>query len=312
MYLVPLIMLSDIPNIETYRGFASENRLIYICRLLKDQNHVATADDGWWINVKNTFRKVASREISNAAIQATFEGQNLEVVSDREGYVYIDMDVSISLESEESWKSIVLSGKHRSFSGEVVVPSEKAQYGIISDIDDTVLVTEVHAPFRMIINSLFKNPYQRQSFEGMDTYFKMLHNGINPVFYLSNSPWNLYQNIQQFLSLNNMPKGPILLRDFGMHFPVKPHAYVRHKEINIELILSVYPDLPFILIGDATQEDAIIYSHLKEKYPQRIKEIYIRETKNHFKTHQLKERINNKEKEIKFFKDYFSLLKDIQ
>ena len=105
-----------------------------------------------------------------------------------------------------------------------------------------------------------------------------------------------------------MPKGPIILRDFGIHFPKAPKSYTDHKEINIELILSVYPNLPFILIGDASQEDPIIYSLIKKKYPSRIKRIYIKEVGDKKKMKTLKSNPEIQYSNITFFKDYEELI----
>jgi phosphatidate phosphatase APP1 len=105
-----------------------------------------------------------------------------------------------------------------------------------------------------------------------------------------------------------LPKGPILLRDYGMHFPVVPKAYSHHKETNIELLLNVYPDLPFVLIGDASQEDAIIYSHIKNKYPDRIKKIMIREVSNPKNMAKIASHKEVDMKSIHFFNSYEDLV----
>lgn len=274
-------MLSEAPYIETYRGFAGTSRVIFNCRLLKDRNHYANLEDSLLKNLKNIFRKVASREIPYGEIEVSFNGSTYQAKADNEGYVFMDAPAQIQFEEKTQWREVILKSRNHSFQCEYLVPSFNAAYGIISDIDDTILVTDVHSPVKMIYNSILKNPFQRKAFKGIKEFYEAkTQNGHNPVFYLSNSPWNLYQNIKQFLDIQMLPKGPILLRDYGMHFPSVPKAYSHHKENNIELLLSVYPHLPFILIGDASQEDAIIYSLIKNKYPDRIKKILIREVSN--------------------------------
>ena len=302
-------MLSDVPYIETYRGFASETRVIFNCRLLKDRNHYATSEDGLWNNIKNVFRKVASREIPFGNIQIQLQDHTHTLKSDHEGYVFMDAPIRLEKSVEPVWNSIQLRSLNHQFQCEYILPSSEVSYGIISDIDDTILVTDVHQPVKMLINSLFRNPFQREAFEGLRTFYEhKTHHGINPVFYLSNSPWNLYKNIKQFLEIQHLPKGPILLRDYGMHFPNVPHSFVNHKEINIELILEVYPHLPFVLIGDASQEDALIYSHMKQKYPHRIKEILIRKIDDPGKMEKLYEHPEVDVNAIRFFSRYEELV----
>ncbi|NNF34238.1 MAG: DUF2183 domain-containing protein [Saprospiraceae bacterium] len=302
-------MLSKVPYIETYRGFAGTSRVIFNCRLLKDQNHYANLEDSLWKNLRNIFRKVASREIPYGEIEISLNGSTYQARADNEGYVFIDAPTQIQFEPNAHWKEVTLNSKKHTFQCEYLVPSSKATYGIISDIDDTILVTDVHSPVRMIYNSLIKNPFQRQAFNGIKEFYKeKTVQGHNPVFYLSNSPWNLYQNIKQFLDIQMLPKGPILLRDYGMHFPTVPKAYSHHKENNIELLLEVYPDLSFVLIGDASQEDAIIYSHIKNKYPQRIKKILIREVSNPKNMAKIASNREVDMKSIHFFNTYEDLI----
>ena len=301
-------MLSDIPYIETYRGFANEERIIFNARLLKDKNHIANENDSFIVQLKNIFRKVASREIPFGNVSVSVNANNIPITADNEGYIFLDSDLNIQRNPETRWEKISINARNNSFQCEYLIPSSRAAYGIITDIDDTILVTDVHRPISMLINSLFKNPFQRKSFNGILEFYN-LHSdqGRNPVFYLSNSPWNLYQNIKQFLEIQHLPKGPILLRDYGLHFPRIPVAYSNHKEINIELLLEVYPRLPFILIGDASQEDAFIYSHIKSKFPDRIKGIYIREIDDHEKMEKLKNDPTINQEHMHYFKDYTSI-----
>ena len=101
-------------------------------------------------------------------------------------------------------------------------------------------------------------------------------NNKNPIFYVSNSPWNLYDMLVDFLKINNIPKGPILLRDFGLQGKADILTYKGHKYYEILKILRTYPNLSFILIGDSGEKDADIYLEMTRKFPNRILAIYIR------------------------------------
>jgi phosphatidate phosphatase APP1 len=99
----------------------------------------------------------------------------------------------------------------------------------------------------------------------------------NPFFYVSSSPWNLYDLLVDFLDLNKIPPGPLLLRDFGLRKQEFAGSTANHKLTEIENILLTYPHLNFVLIGDSGEKDPAIYSEVVRKYPNRILVIYIRD-----------------------------------
>lgn len=127
------------------------------------------------------------------------------------------------------------------------------------------------------------NAHSRLPFPGVSAFYNALLLGKNgkrnnPFFYVSSSPWNMYDLLKEFLDLNNIPEGPLLLRDFGLQdnkLINKGHQV--HKTKEIVNILKMYPKLNFILIGDSGQQDAYIYKDIAKLYPDRILAIYIRD-----------------------------------
>jgi phosphatidate phosphatase APP1 len=119
-------------------------------------------------------------------------------------------------------------------------------------------------------------------FAGVKEFYKALQLGRNgkrnnPFFYVSSSPWNLYDLLTDFMDLNEIPAGPLLLRDFGLNDEKTPSGHMGHKFKEISNILNAYPQLPFVLIGDSGQEDPKIYHEVVKKFPGRIAAIYIRD-----------------------------------
>jgi phosphatidate phosphatase APP1 len=101
---------------------------------------------------------------------------------------------------------------------------------------------------------------------------------MNPLFYVSSSPWNLYDLLAQFFNLQGIPVGPVLfLRDWGLtEKEVLPTHHRQFKTGLIRQMLDFYAHMPFILIGDSGQEDPEIYADLVKSYPKRIQAVYIR------------------------------------
>ena len=133
---------------------------------------------------------------------------------------------------------------------------------------------------------LLENARTRLPFPGVAAFYRALERGTlpaeqrdNPIFYVSSSPWNLYDVIAGFLEAQEIPVGPMLLRDWD----IGP-SFLRNREYKlaqIREILRTYPALPFMLVGDSGQEDPEIYSALVSEFPDRILAIYIRNVSAH-------------------------------
>ena len=85
-----------------------------------------------------------------------------------------------------------------------LTPPASARFGVISDIDDTVLITQVRRPAQMLRAMLFENARTRLPFPGAAPLYQALHGGgdeggPNPVFYISSGSWNLYRLLEEFL-----------------------------------------------------------------------------------------------------------------
>jgi phosphatidate phosphatase APP1 len=165
---------------------------------------------------------------------------------------------------------------------DVLVPPADAEYGIISDIDDTIVKTTATSLLAMSRNTFFHNAHTRLPFAGVSEFYKSLQLGRNgkrnnPFFYVSSSPWNLYDLLIDFLDINDIPEGPLLLRDFGLDVEKESSDHMGHKFKEIKNILLTYPQLNFVLIGDSGQEDPAIYREVVKQFPNRILAIYIRD-----------------------------------
>jgi phosphatidate phosphatase APP1 len=154
------------------------------------------------------------------------------------------------------------------------VPSATARFGVISDIDDTVIMSGVTRKASMLLRLAVSSARTRKPFKGVAAFYRGLHAGTNPFFYVSKSPWNLYEPLVEFFERQRLPMGPLLLRDYGRQM-----IFARgtsHKAVEIDRILGIYPELKFILIGDSGEHDPEIYSEVVRTHPDRVRAIYIR------------------------------------
>ena len=283
--------------ITPYRSYGTQSHIYLLGRALDDVPLKIIEDQSFSKTLKNTYNQFDSFEIPDAEIELNIPGVlNLTTKTDEEGYFLFDQNISKDLSeiaNEEGWVTVDLYyrkelGKQTNmeknyFQGELLIPETEAEYGVISDIDDTIMHTGVTSflKWRLLKNSLLTNAYNRIPFKGAPELYKKLHlgksgNNKNPVFYISNSPWNLYQYLKLFLDFNKFPKGPILLRDFRTPFDRSLKPEKPHKQKEIINILKTYPDLKFILIGDSGEHDASIYTDIAAQFPERILAIYLR------------------------------------
>lgn len=283
---------SDDPlQIVTYRSYGTMNRLYVKGRVLKDkQIRKATDKDTVLNNLVSMYKRFESDEVPKAKLKITFQNEPHIVTTDNEGYFTIDLYTEVPITWNDMWHEVAVELIDAPFSfspglkstADVLVPPADAEYGIISDIDDTVVKTTATNLLAMSRNTFLHNAHSRLPFAGVSEFYKSLQLGRNgkrnnPFFYVSSSPWNLYDLLVDFLDLNDIPEGPILLRDFGLDANKESADHMGHKFKEIKNILLAYPHLNFVLIGDSGQEDPKIYSEVVRKFPGRILAIYIRD-----------------------------------
>jgi phosphatidate phosphatase APP1 len=283
---------SDDPlQIVTYRSYGTVNRLYVKGRVLKDKGlRQSTGRDTLWNNLVDMYKRFQSDEVPGARLKIKFLGESREVTTDGEGYFTLELHTESPLVWEDMWfeVEIELVDSPIAFSpglkttAHVLVPPADAEYGIISDIDDTVVKTTATSLLAMARNTFLHNAHSRLPFAGVSEFYRSLQLGRNgkrnnPFFYVSSSPWNLYDLLVDFLDLNDIPEGPLLLRDFGLDENNETSDHMGHKFKEIKNILLAYPHLNFVLIGDSGQEDPKIYREVVSKFPGRILAIYIRD-----------------------------------
>ena len=295
-----------------FQAYGSKSHFYARGRALEDEE-IDLAQKGFFKLLVNSLKRFETDEIKCTPVDITLsDGRTLSGKTDRNGYFIINESLENldELTNEEGWLNYQISYSdvnlrreilhHNRFPGEVLIPSKDAKFGVISDIDDTIIHTGVASSFkwRVIFNTFFKNVDKRLPLEGAAEFYHLLHRGAslkesNPIFYVSHSPWNLYRYLELFLTKNNFPKGPILLRSFADFGNFKNRKEKPQKQKEILNILKTYPTLSFILIGDSGEHDAEIYMEIAEQYPDQIAAIYLRSVKHKRKMLRIKGLVEN-------------------
>ncbi len=279
-------------QITPYRGYGTRRKLYLKGRVLEERGITrARATDSLWDNLVNMIKRVDSREVPHARLLARCQQVERGVVTDEEGMFELQLDLPNPLSSQQTRQSVELelleplsdrqTGPVRA-TGQVMLPPPGARLGVISDVDDTVLVKSPGGLIQMARELFFGSARTRLPFPGVAAFYRALRAGPegeagNPLFYVSNSPWNLYDLLIEFFELHRIPLGPLFLRNWGIYQDeLLPTQQRKHKLPLIRQVLDFYPQLPFILIGDSGEADPEIYHEIVGQYPGRVLAVYIR------------------------------------
>lgn len=272
-----------------YLGHGTSTHLYLSGRILRDKRLLPAGSGARrWRNVVNMYKRFSTDRVAGARLHVRYGPQSAEAHSDREGYFHVSLGPLPALDGAE-WHEVDIQlldpppayDEEIVTTGRVLVPPASARLAVVSDIDDTVLTTNVTSKLKLMATVLLSNEHTRLPFPGIAAFYRALQAGRtgtqrNPLFYVSNSPWNLYSFLVAFFELNEIPLGPVFLRDFGRHLLLSPEPPGSHKLARIETLLGTYPHLPFVLIGDSGERDPEIYLDVVHRHPGRIRVIYIR------------------------------------
>ncbi|MEQ8629442.1 phosphatase domain-containing protein [Ekhidna sp.] len=267
-----------------YRGYGNKSQIVVSGHVLENRpDFLADVGDKKRKNFRNMIARYMSTSIPETEVGIHFQDQNHFATTDELGFFQANIDLIHPLKA--GWHQITYTIADCNVSGEVLITDQKTDFGVISDIDDTVLISHATQLLRKLRLILTKNAKTRLPFPGVKDFYCALagDESVNPIFYVSSSEWNLYDFLVDFFETRELPKGPFLLQRFksGLKELIKSGGGTHmHKQEKIEALMKFYPDLSFVLIGDSGQRDPEIYASIVNKYPGRIKAIYIRSIKN--------------------------------
>ena len=269
-------------RIEPYIGHGGAEGVVVRGRVLDDPPlSEAVEGEGVVAAVRRTLRGFVTDELPGVPLRVTVAETTVETVTDGEGYFLIRLHPDPDkLTSPWTRGTVEVGGEYRGLTDlhttplEVRVAGPHARFGILSDVDDTILETGVQRLGRMIRQTLAGSALTRTPFPGAAELYRDLAAGVNPVFYVSSSPWNLHAFLVAFLRHRGFPMGSVLLRDL-----LGGPSGREQKAGRIREILDVHPELRFVLIGDSGEKDPEIYADIVRTYPGRILAVYIREVR---------------------------------
>ncbi|MDR1861852.1 MAG: DUF2183 domain-containing protein [Candidatus Ancillula sp.] len=271
-----------------YVAFGTPTRLTVQLRVMLEK------EAGSLDFVRRGITSIRSKQLPNVKVLVRKPESNYSttLVTDHGGYIFDEIEIELPL----GWSEVELSlikgqklvrGKRSVDMSSVdeivklrtfIVDDTEASVGILSDIDDTILVSNAPAPLIALQNLLFKSPFKRKPVRKMPEFYRYLAEKLPtaPFFYLSAGPWNQFGFTKRFLASHDFPFGPIIMQDIGPD-DNKIFANTRfHKKRYLDKLLKLYPNISWLLIGDDGQHDIEIYKNFTLENPKNVTAILIR------------------------------------
>lgn len=271
-------------HIAAYRGWGDADGVQMIGRVLAERPVGGPGEaDSWWDNLLNTYQRFESDEVPGQPLKVQFGEHAVEVVTDHEGYYQAALPGPAQVDSLWSNAAASLPDGSLLTPQPVLLVHPEAGIGVISDIDDTILHSGITNWKTAAQLTFLHNARTRKPLKGVAKLYQALQAGRDgqgrvPVFYVSSSPWNLYDLLEDFMELNAIPPGPIFLRDLGTDAGkfIKTQGH-GHKLERARELIQRFPKLRWVLLGDSGQADAELYTQAAEEFGDRIAAIYIRD-----------------------------------
>ena len=298
-YFLTLLHLTDQPVVKIYRGFGTSNQVSVLGHVFRrsalPRKKYRDID---FVNILAVIRLFLIRPYPQALVRIHVGEQVVQIRTNDNGYFRLDLPlddplpagwhlIKAQLVSQTLTPEIILAEGE----GQVLIP-HPTQFICISDIDDTFLVSHSATIAKRLLVLLTENAHSRMPFDGVVAHYQLLAEAnnepdvTNPFFYVSSSEWNLYDYILEFSRKNGLPDGVYLLSTLKRLSQVLKTGRGKHhtKFDRIRQIIETYPNQQFILLGDDSQQDPIIYESVVERFPDRIRCVYIRQIQAKHKT----------------------------
>jgi phosphatidate phosphatase APP1 len=198
-----------------------------------------------------------------------------EISTDRTGFI----DCRVPANLEPGWGRVRLTAADaEDAEAPVRILDPDLRFGVVSDIDDTVMVTALPRPLLAAWNTFVLDEHARMAVPGMAVLYERLvnaHPGA-PVFYLSTGAWNVAPTLTRFLSRHLYPAGPLLLTNWGPTQDSWFRSGREHKKATLKRLADEFPDVKWLLVGDDGQHDEEIYAEFAQAHPEQVAAVAIR------------------------------------
>lgn len=222
------------------------------------------------------WRNFASQVAPHRWVTVSLGDRVEKVRSDRAGIVDVVLDVELPPGHHEVTLS---THDENAVTGDVTIISPDIDFGVVSDVDDTVMVTWLPRPLLAFWNAFVLTQSSRRPVNGMPALYQTIRRDHPdaPFIYLSTGAWNVFPVLRRFLYKNGYPDGPLLLTDWGPTNTGVFRSGMDHKFASLDSLREMFPHITWLLIGDDGQHDPQIYGEFSENEPAHVRAVAIRQ-----------------------------------
>ena len=275
-------------TVKVYHGYGHTDSCIIFGHVFEGVQNVRDYDrSGTWQNIVHLVSLFLLRPKAGVSVRLWWGQQEFHTTTASDGFFTFHWSSDRTIPA--GWHEVVVEALTENGSildsgkGKLFVP-HLTQFGIISDIDDTVLVSHSSTSLKRLLLLLTRSPRSREGFDGIVHFYQWLAlvgteaDTPNPFCYVSSSEWNLYNDLVDFFRFNRLPEGSFLLNQVKRWYDLLKSGKTKHsgKLLRIVRIVEAFPRQRFILIGDNSQLDPSIYRTIANKYGNRIVAVFIR------------------------------------
>jgi phosphatidate phosphatase APP1 len=265
-----------LPTVIPYSGYGGDGWIRVLGRVLLVRARKTPSADKPRNRSVRGWRSFTSVPDGDVAVIVTAGGREYRVMADRGGVVDTRLDVRLPA----GWNTITLRTEDSpEAEAPVFVVERDTTLGLLSDIDDTVMVTALPRPLLAAWNTFVLDEHARTPVAGMSVLYERIvraHPGA-PVVYLSTGAWNVAPTLTRFLSRNLYPAGALLLTDWGPTHDRLFRSGKEHKRTNLARLATDFPDLRWVLVGDDGQHDEELYGEFARAHPECVAAVCIRQ-----------------------------------
>lgn len=277
-------------HVVVYRGFVAGDVAKVRVRVIETPELPGDSRIPYWDTAQANLRRHSALAIVGTEVELRIGGHAATEVTDEHGFANFSLPVpglKVGWHDAVATTTPIEDGESASGSGQVVKPSLRAPFLVISDIDDTILLTGLTEGLTMVTRTLLREANQRRAIPGMSSLYRGMVRGVatkagkhkpEPTFfYVSTGSWSFYPLLEQFIGLRAFPQGPMFLTDWGPTERYLRRSGAEHKRTAIRRLLEAYPSMRFVLIGDSGQRDPLTYEEMAREFPGRVALIIIRQ-----------------------------------
>lgn len=268
------------PAVVAFTGYGSKDFVRVLARVLMQDPEADYSDPnggGALAEAQRGWRLFLSTHVTGLPVTITAGRAIIHTRTDRAGYI----DVIIRKHGlRPGWQEVTIDPvAAEPVKARVLIVSPDARVGLISDIDDTVMVTYLPRALIAAWNTFVRHTTTRKPVPGMSELYATLrerHPEI-PVFYLSTGAWNVVPTLTTFLRTHGYPEGPMLMTDWGPTNTGWFRSGQEHKRTALRRLAIEFPKIKWLLVGDDGQHDPAIYREMAREHPEHVRAILIRQ-----------------------------------